>query len=143
MSKVPKIGSWQYFCNILRKKSRNCFCVLLWCKRFRYFTGFQSCLLLLVFVLEWLLQFSYLLASRLQLDFHINGLLFYKCYAYIFYPKPYPIVLLNKYCWKEDVWSGNGLEFDYDRSLEIYLIDYLTDIPYFLLVFWHIWKKSP
>ena len=38
MSKVPKIGSWQYFCN-WKKKYRNCFCVLLWCKTFRYFTN--------------------------------------------------------------------------------------------------------
>ena len=39
------------FCNILRKSHKNhdCFCVLLSCKTFRYFTGFQSCLLLLVF----------------------------------------------------------------------------------------------
>ena len=49
MSKVPKIGSWYYFCNILRKKCHNCFCVLLWCKTFRYFVGVMSCLLLLLF----------------------------------------------------------------------------------------------
>ena len=29
-----------------RQKYRNCFCVLLWCKTFRYFTRVQSCLLL-------------------------------------------------------------------------------------------------
>ena len=29
ISKVPKIGSWQYSCNILRKKCRSCF--LLYC----------------------------------------------------------------------------------------------------------------
>ena len=46
--KVPKIGSWWYFCNIIGKKCCNCFCVLFWCKIFRYFTGVQSCLLLLV-----------------------------------------------------------------------------------------------
>ena len=40
MPKIPKIGSWQYFCN-WKKKYRNCFCVLLWCKAFRYFTKFQ------------------------------------------------------------------------------------------------------
>ena len=28
MSKVPKIGSWSYFCNILIKKWCTCFCVL-------------------------------------------------------------------------------------------------------------------
>ena len=33
----------------IKKKYCNCFCVLLWWKRFRYFTGFQPCLLLLVF----------------------------------------------------------------------------------------------
>ena len=32
----------------INKKYRNCFCVLLWCKTFRYFMGFHSCLLLLV-----------------------------------------------------------------------------------------------
>ena len=32
------------FANILRKKCHNCFCILLWCKTFRYFTGVQSCL---------------------------------------------------------------------------------------------------
>ena len=47
MSKVPK-GSWQYFCNLLRRKCRNCFCVLLRCKTFTYFTGIQPCSLLLV-----------------------------------------------------------------------------------------------
>ena len=53
MSKVLKIESWQYFCNIFRKKCRNCFCILLWCKTFRYFTGVQSCSLLLVFGSLW------------------------------------------------------------------------------------------
>ena len=38
MSKVPKIGIWQYFCN-WKKKYWNCFCVLLWWKTFRYFTS--------------------------------------------------------------------------------------------------------
>ena len=33
----------------IKQKYCNCFCVLLWCKTLRYFTGFQSCLLLLVF----------------------------------------------------------------------------------------------
>ena len=41
------------FCNILRKKCHNCFCVLLWCKTFRYFTGVQSCSLLLAFPKDW------------------------------------------------------------------------------------------
>ena len=40
MPKVPKIGSWWHFCNILGKECRNCFCFLFW--------GVQSCLLLLV-----------------------------------------------------------------------------------------------
>ena len=40
ISKVPKIGSWQYFCN-WKKKFCNCFCILLWCKTFRYFTSFS------------------------------------------------------------------------------------------------------
>ena len=53
MSKVPKIGKWQYFPNILRKKYCNCFYVLLLCKTVRYFTGIQSCLLLLVFWWLW------------------------------------------------------------------------------------------
>ena len=37
----------------IKKKHCNCFCVLLWCKTSRYFTGFQSCLLLLVFGWLW------------------------------------------------------------------------------------------
>ena len=36
------------FLQHIKKKCRNCFCVLLWCKRVRYFTGVQSCSLLLV-----------------------------------------------------------------------------------------------
>ena len=35
MSKVPN-GSWQYFCNLLRRKCRRC-------TTFTYFTGVQSC----------------------------------------------------------------------------------------------------
>ena len=31
MFKVPKIESWQYFCN-QKKIYCNCFCILLWCK---------------------------------------------------------------------------------------------------------------
>ena len=49
ISRVPKIGSWLHFCNTLRKKCCNCFWVLLWYKTFRYFTGVQSCSLLLVY----------------------------------------------------------------------------------------------
>ena len=49
MSKASRKGSLLIFCNILRKKYHNCFCVLLWSKTFRLFMGFQSCLLLLVF----------------------------------------------------------------------------------------------
>ena len=40
---------WQY----IKKKYSNCFCVLLWSKTVRYFTGFQSCLLLLIFGWLW------------------------------------------------------------------------------------------
>ena len=36
------------FLPYIKKKYCNCFCVLLWYKTLRYFTGFQSCLLLLV-----------------------------------------------------------------------------------------------
>ena len=38
MFKVLKNESWLYFCNILRKKCRNCSCALFWCKILRYFT---------------------------------------------------------------------------------------------------------
>ena len=38
------------FLQYIKKKCRNCFYVLLWCKTFRYFTGFQSCLLLLEYI---------------------------------------------------------------------------------------------
>ena len=38
MSKVPKIESSKCFCNIVRKKYCNCFCVLLWYKKIRYFS---------------------------------------------------------------------------------------------------------
>ena len=48
MSKVPRIGSWLYFCNIKERKCLSCFYVLLRRKIFRYFTGVQSCLLLFV-----------------------------------------------------------------------------------------------
>ena len=44
MSKVPK-GNWQYVCDLLRRKCHNCFCVLLRCKTFTYFTSIQPCLL--------------------------------------------------------------------------------------------------
>ena len=44
--KLPKIGNH----NILRKECRNCFCILLWCKTFKYVTGVHSCSL--VFVLH-------------------------------------------------------------------------------------------
>ena len=33
---------------VAKQKYHNCFCVLLWCKTFRYFARVQSCLLLLV-----------------------------------------------------------------------------------------------
>ena len=52
MPKVPKIGIWQYFCNILRKKYCNCFWVLLWSKTFRYIIGVQSCSLLVNFMIR-------------------------------------------------------------------------------------------
>ena len=54
MSKVPKMRSFEYFCNILRKKYSNCFCVVLWYKTFRYFTWVQSCLFVTCFCLLWL-----------------------------------------------------------------------------------------
>ena len=44
MPKVPKMGSWWYFC----KECCSYFCVLFWCKTFTYFTGVQPYLLLLV-----------------------------------------------------------------------------------------------
>ena len=47
MSKVPKIGSSKYYCIIL-KNCCHSFCVLLWCKTYRYFMEVQSYLLLLV-----------------------------------------------------------------------------------------------
>ena len=37
----------------IKKKYCNSFCVLLWCKTLRYFTGFQSCLSLLIFGWLW------------------------------------------------------------------------------------------
>ena len=54
MSKVPKMRSFEYFCNILRKKYCNGFCVVLWYKTFRYFTWVQSCLFVTCFCLLWL-----------------------------------------------------------------------------------------
>ena len=54
MSKVPKMRSFEYFCNILRKKYSNCFCVVLWYKTFRYFTWVQSCFFVTFFCLLWL-----------------------------------------------------------------------------------------
>ena len=47
MSKVPKIGSSKYYCIIL-KNCCHSFCVLLWCKTYRYYMEVQSYLLLLV-----------------------------------------------------------------------------------------------
>ena len=49
MSKVPKKGSLLSFCNIIRKSIATVFVFYCEAKTFRYFTGFQSCLLLLVF----------------------------------------------------------------------------------------------
>ena len=49
------------FCNILRKKWCNCFCVLLWCKAFRYFMGVLSGSLLLVFSTNISLNNAYVL----------------------------------------------------------------------------------
>ena len=37
------------FLQYIKEKYWNCICVLLWGKTFKYFTGFQSCLLLFVF----------------------------------------------------------------------------------------------
>ena len=41
------------FLQYINKSYGNCFCVLFWSKTFRYFTGFQSFLLLLVFGWLW------------------------------------------------------------------------------------------
>ena len=49
MSKVPKRGSLLSFCNILRKSIAIFFVFYCEAKAFRYFTGFQSCLVLFVF----------------------------------------------------------------------------------------------
>ena len=54
LPKVPEIRSWEYFCNILRESYCNGFCVVLWCKTFRYFTWVQSCLVVTCFCLLWL-----------------------------------------------------------------------------------------
>ena len=43
MSKSSQIGIWKYFCNILRKKCCNFFCVLFCCEAFRYLKRIQSC----------------------------------------------------------------------------------------------------
>ena len=49
MPKVPEKGSLLSFCKILRKSITTVFVFYCEAKTFRYFTGFQSCLLLLVF----------------------------------------------------------------------------------------------
>ena len=54
MPKVPKIGSFEYFCSILRTKYCNCFCVVLRYKILRYFKCVQPCLLVTCFCLLWL-----------------------------------------------------------------------------------------
>ena len=41
MSKIPKIGSWKYFCNILRKIVATALCSVV--IQNRYFVGLQSC----------------------------------------------------------------------------------------------------
>ena len=50
MYKVPMYENLVIFLQCFKKKNNddccNCFCVLLWCKPFRYFTGVQSCSLL-------------------------------------------------------------------------------------------------
>ena len=38
------------FLQDIKKNYRNCFCVLFWCRTFRYFMGVNSCLLLLFWV---------------------------------------------------------------------------------------------
>ena len=45
MFKIPKIGKWQYFCNILRKIVATALCSIT--MQNIYFTGVQSCSLLL------------------------------------------------------------------------------------------------
>ena len=49
MSKVPKKGSLLSFCKIFRKSIVTVFLFYCEAKAFRYFTGFQSCLVLFVF----------------------------------------------------------------------------------------------
>ena len=49
MSKVPQKREFVKVLQYIKKKYCNCFCILLWCKTFRYFARSQSCLLLLVF----------------------------------------------------------------------------------------------
>ena len=65
MFKVPKIGSWYYFCNILRKNCRNYFWVLLRCKTFRYLKSVLSFSLLLVLVR----LFSFFFSESFSLPF--------------------------------------------------------------------------
>ena len=64
------------FCNILRKKSRNCFCVLLSCKTFRYFTGSSH-------VRCYLLDSQFSLRLQVQFLFFI-GIHRVKCYVIFF-----------------------------------------------------------
>ena len=68
MFRVPRIRSWQYFCNIKRKKCHNCFFLLLWCKIFRYFTGVQSCFLLLVYAMLTYLPWHYAVIAKQNLN---------------------------------------------------------------------------
>ena len=57
MSKVSKKGSLLSFCKIFRKSIATVFLFYCEAKTFRYFTGFQSCLLLLVLKAFQLSQF--------------------------------------------------------------------------------------
>ena len=49
----------------IKKNLSQLLCVLLWCKTFRYFTGVQSCLVLLVLILN---SVNYLLKQILKID---------------------------------------------------------------------------
>ena len=54
ISKVPKIESSKCFCNIVRKKYCNCFCVLLWYKKLDIFHGPINVCYLRYFYFLWL-----------------------------------------------------------------------------------------
>ena len=69
------------FCNVLRKKCHNCFCVLFWCKILRYFTRFQSSLLLLVFIENILFSNAWL--NKENWKFEICHIIFFNYWTII------------------------------------------------------------